>query len=237
MKRIYVVGHRGAAGVLPENTLEGFRYAVELGCEYVECDVHLTRDEYLIVMHDETVDRTTNGTGAIRSLSFEEIRRLDAGNGERVPTLDEVLTLTKGKVQLLCELKGEGVEDAAVEAVLAHRMAEEVVFTSFFPERIQRVKRRDSSLRTGAIFSDPSDEEILRAVEWGVEAVGVHYKNLRLRTVERALAAGIQIRAWNPDTLREQKAMIALGVSGISTNRPDILIAYLRQMNEDDESR
>lgn len=237
MNGIYVVGHRGAAGILPENTLKGFRYAIELGCEYVECDVHLTRDDHLIVMHDETVDRTTNGTGAIRSLSFEEIRRLDAGEGEKVPTLDEVLALTRGKVQLLCELKGEGVEDAAVDVVLAYRMADEVVFTSFFPERIQRVKRRDASLRTGAIFSNPSDEDILRAVDWGVEAVGVHYKNLRLRTVEQALSAGLQIRAWNPDTLREQKAMIALGVSGISTNRPDILIAHLRQTNEDDASR
>jgi len=217
---------------MPENTLKGFRYAIELGCDYVECDVHLTRDDRLVVMHDETVDRTTNGTGELRNLYFDEVRRLDAGEGERVPTLDEVLDLTAGRVQLLCELKGEGVEDAAVDAVLARGMADQVVFTSFFSDRIRRVKRRDGRLRTGAIFSNPTDDDIPRAVDWGVEAIGVYYKNLRMRTVEQALASGLQIRAWNPDTLHEQKAMIALGVSGISTNRPDILLAYLRQAAE-----
>ena len=231
---VYVVGHRGAAGVMPENTVKGFRYAVELGCDYVECDVHLTRDDRLVVMHDENVDRTTNGSGALRNLYFEDVRHLDAGDGERVPTLDEVLDVTQDNVQLLCELKGEGVEDAAVEAVLVRKMAGEVVFTSFFPDRIRKVKMRNGKLRIGAIFSNPTDEDIPRAVDWGVEAVGVHYKNLRMRTVEQALSSGIQIRAWNPDTLREQKAMIGLGVSGVSTNRPDILLDYLQQADGSD---
>jgi glycerophosphoryl diester phosphodiesterase len=229
---VYVVGHRGAAGVLPENTVKGFRYAVDLGCDYVECDVHLTRDDRLVVMHDESVDRTTNGTGALRDLYFANVRRLDAGDGENVPTLHEVLAVTKGRAQLLCELKGEGVEEAAVDAVLAHNMAGEVVFTSFFPDRIRKVKMRHGKLRIGAIFSNPTDDDIPRAVDWGVEAVGVHYKNLRMRTVELALSSGIQIRAWNPDTLREQKAMIGLGVSGVSTNRPDILLEYLRRADD-----
>ena len=116
---IYVVGHRGAAGVLPENTLRGFRYAIELGVNYVECDVHLTRDDRLVVIHDKKVDRTTNGVGYIRDLDFAAVRALDAGEGEPVPTLDEVLETVRSNVKLLCELKGEGVEDAAVDAVLA----------------------------------------------------------------------------------------------------------------------
>ena len=90
---VYVVGHRGAAGVLPENTLAGFRYAIELGVDYVECDVHLSRDGQLVVMHDATVDRTTDATGAICDLDFNRIRALDAGEGEQIPTLDEVLAL------------------------------------------------------------------------------------------------------------------------------------------------
>jgi len=226
---IYVVGHRGAAGVVPENTLKGFRYALELGVDYVECDVHLTRDERLIVMHDETVDRTTNGSGRIRELDFATIRSLDAGDGEQVPTLHEVLATTQGKVKLLCELKGEGVEDAAVDAVLARGMESEAIFISFHMERIAKVRRRGDHLHIGAIFGDPTDEDIARAADLGVKGVGVYYKNLRLRTVEQALSAGMDIRAWNPDPLREQKAMIALGVSGVSTNRPDILIQYLKE--------
>src|SRR5687767_602891 len=113
---IYVVGHRGAAGVLPENTRKGFRYAIDLGVDLIECDVHRTRDGRLVVMHVGTVDRTTNGHGAIREMNFAAIRALDAGHVEQVPILDEVLATVQGKVGLLCELKGEGVEDATVDA-------------------------------------------------------------------------------------------------------------------------
>lgn len=229
---VYVVGHRGAAGVLPENTLAGFRYAIELGVDYVECDVHLTRDGHLVVMHDATVDRTTNGSGRIGELDFAAIRALDAGQGEIVPTLDEVLATVQGKVRLLCELKGAGVEDAAVDAVMARGMGSEVIFTCFHLERLAKVKARGEHLRIGAIFSDPTDEDISRASDLGVMGIGVHYRNLNLRTVERVLGAGVDLRAWNPDTLREQLAMIALGVGGVCTNRPDILLEYLAEQGE-----
>ena len=229
---IYVVGHRGAAGVLPENTLKGFRYAIELGVNYVECDVHLTRDNRLVVIHDQNVDRTTNGTGYIRNLDFAAVRVLDAGEEELVPTLDEVLETVQGNVKLLCELKGEGVENAAVDAVVARSMACEVIFTCSHLDRLETVKKRSADLQTGANFRDPSDDDIARADDLDVSMVGVHYKNLRLKTVEQALKAGLDIRAWNPDTLREQQAMIALGVSGVSTNRPDILIEYLSGKHE-----
>jgi glycerophosphoryl diester phosphodiesterase len=225
---IYVVGHRGAAGVKPENTLMGFRYAIDLGVEFVECDVHLTRDEQLVVVHDPRVDRTTNATGAIRDLDFEFIRSLDVGEGQRIPTLSEVLETVQDKVKLLCELKGEGVEDLSVDTVVKMGMAQDVIFTSFNIDRIRRVLQKNEDLQTGAIFSNPTDDDIKMAGEMGVCGVGVHYKNLRLKTVEQALEAELDIRAWNPDTLREQQAMIALGVSGVGTNRPDILMEYLK---------
>ncbi|GIX06460.1 MAG: glycerophosphoryl diester phosphodiesterase [Candidatus Poribacteria bacterium] len=225
---VYVVGHRGAAGVLPENTLLGFRYAIELGCDYVECDVHRTRDGHLVVIHDPTVDRTTNGTGAVAELDFATIRALDAGRGERVPTLEEVLETIRGRVRLLCELKGEGVEELTVETVRRLGMGDQVVLTSFHLDRLERVRRIAPELRIGAIFSDPGDEDVRRAHELGAVGIGVHYRNLRLRTVQQAHELGMEVRAWNPDTLPEMQAMIALGVDGISTNRPDLLIPYLR---------
>ncbi|MDA0748239.1 MAG: glycerophosphodiester phosphodiesterase family protein [bacterium] len=226
---IYVVGHRGAAGVVPENTIKSFQYAIDLGVDYTECDVHLTRDNHLIVMHDETVDRTTNHTGRIRDLDFDTIRGLDAGDGLQVPTFDEVLKTVKGNVGLLCELKGAGVEDAAVDTVLKHDMAEEVLFTSFHMDRIERVRKRNADLRIGAILSNPTEDDIKHALGLGVQGIGIRYNNLCLRMVDQVLEAGLDLRAWNPDTLREQKAMIGLGVTGVSTNRPDILMGYLKK--------
>ena len=230
---VYVVGHRGAAGVLPENTLAGFRYAIELGVDYVECDVHLSRDGQLVVMHDATVDRTTDATGAICDLDFDRIRALDAGEGEQVPTLDEVLALVQGQVKLLCELKGEGVENATIDAVKARGMTGEVHFTCFNMDRLEAVRRLGDDLLIGAILPDPEEKDIARAFELGAAGIGIQYRNLCLRQVERVLDAGLDLRAWNPDSLPEQLAMIGLGVKGVSSNRPDILLDHLNKQKAD----
>lgn len=224
---VYVVGHRGAARVLPENTLRGFRYAIELGVERVECDVHLTRDDHLVVIHDETVDRTTNGNGEVRRMSLAELRKLDAGDGERIPTLEEVLDVVAGQVILLCELKGAGVEEAAVEQVRRKSLDSQVIFTSFNLDRLHRVRTMGNAYQIGPILPDPTPGQIGAALEMDAVGVGVHYANLSLRIVTEVHSAGLDLRAWNPDTLPEMQAMIALGVNGIGTNRPDLLVNYL----------
>jgi glycerophosphoryl diester phosphodiesterase len=229
---VYVVGHRGAAGVMPENTIKGFRYAIELGVDYMECDVHLSRDQQLMVMHDATVDRTTNGRGAIRDLTAARIRSLDAGQGEQVPTLDEVLETVRGEVHLLIELKGIGVEHATVEAVKAQGMQEYVTFTSFALERLALVREMGKEYRIGAILPNPTDFDLARAVEMQAVGIGIRYTNLCFRHVEAAHALRLEVRVWNPDTWDEQQAMITLGVDGISTNRPDILLSHLGRQGE-----
>lgn len=227
---IYVVGHRGAAGVEPENTIRGFRYALELGVDYTECDIHLTKDNHLVVIHDDSVDRTTNGTGTVRSLTFAEIRSLDAGKGERVPTITEVLEVVKDKAILLIELKGEGVEEQAVQTVKKTQMDEQVVFTSFHLDRISKVKNIDSSLKVGAIFGQPPEDFCQRALDAGASGIGIHYKNLNRELVKEAHRHELDVRAWNPDTISEMKKMIELGVDGVSSNRPDLLISLVHSL-------
>jgi len=224
---IYVVGHRGAAKVEPENTLRGFRYAIELGVEYVECDVHLTKDGHLVVIHDETVNRTTNGSGRVSEMTLQEIRELDAGKGERIPNIGEVLDLVKGKVKLLLELKGEGVEEKAVEEVKRRGMEDQVVFTSFHVERLKRVKEIDPDLKVGVIFGEPpSPEEMCRiALSVGACGVGINHKHLTEEHVREAHQHGLEVRAWNPDTREEMLAAIEKGVDGVSSNRPDVLLS------------
>jgi len=223
-----ISGHRGAAGILPENTLKGFRHAVSLGLEFTECDVQLSRDGHLVVMHDDTVDRTTNGSGRVADMALDDIRRLDAGDGEQVPTLAEVLEVVHGDTQLLCEMKGPGVEDAAMDAVAAAGMENRVVFTSFHLERIEAVKQRNDRLRTRATFTTLTEDKIARAVDLGACGVDVNYRNVCLRDVEQVLETGMDLVAWNPDDPAGYRAMLALGVPIISTNRPDLLLDYLQ---------
>jgi glycerophosphoryl diester phosphodiesterase len=224
-----VVGHRGAAGLEPENTLRGFRRALELGVDYVECDVHLTRDGRLAVLHDETVDRTTDGHGPVAEFTFAELRRLDAGSGERIPELAEVLETVRGRASVLIELKGAGTERAAVDVVRTLGMAEAVFFTSFHLDRIERVRALDPALGTGAIFSAPPPDACARAAAAGARSLGIQHRHLSPILVQEARDRRLVLRAWNPDTEPEMEAMIDLGVDGIGSNRPDLLLAVLRR--------
>lgn len=106
-----LMGHRGAKALEPENTLLSIKRALEIGVDAVEIDVHLTKDQEIVVIHDSTVDRTTNRTGPVGSYTLEDIRKLDAGKGEKIPTLVEVIGLTKGKAKLVIELKEKGTEE------------------------------------------------------------------------------------------------------------------------------
>lgn len=227
MAAMQICGHRGAAGLRPENTLAGFRYAIELGVDGVECDVHLSRDRRLVVMHDEAVDRTTNGSGLIREMDLADIKRLDAGQGERVPTLDEVLDTVQGKVALLCEIKGEGSAEAAADAVRARGMTDQVTFISFELPWLRRLKYAQPDVRVGALYRRPTEASLVEAFELEPVAIGLYYHRLSLVLVDMIQNAGIAVGAWSPNTLREQQAMLAMGVDAITTDRPDILLGYM----------
>ncbi len=220
---VMVVGHRGAAGLASENTMGSFRLALELGVDAVECDVRLTRDGHVVLCHDPTVDRTTGGTGAVAELDLQTIRRLDAG-GEGVPLLEELLALIKGRCLLLCELKAEEVAGPAAETVLSAGMAAEVIFISFRPECIAKVRSYGQALRTGVLFGAPRARALEEALDWGVEYVGAQYKYVSLASVAKARQAGIRLGAWTPNEPGEMKAMLALGVDVITTDRPDVLL-------------
>jgi len=135
-----IMGHRGAAALEPENTLRSIERAIHVGVDAVEIDVHLTRDKRLVVIHDDTVDRTTNGSGTVSSFSLEEIRRLDAGKGERIPTLQEVIDLVRGKVRLVVELKEKGTEGPVSVSIRENGLLDDVYVISFWHRLVRAAK-------------------------------------------------------------------------------------------------
>jgi glycerophosphoryl diester phosphodiesterase len=224
---MYVVGHRGAAAIQPENTVAGFEYAIQLGCDYVETDVHLSRDGHLVIIHDDTVDRTTNGTGWVGEMTLAELRSLDAGEGRQIPLLQEVLAVVRGKVTLLCELKGPHTPDPVARLVLANGMADQVIFTSFHFGRLARVKQLDPKLQIGATFGDPPADALEQSLALGAETVGIHHAKMTEAFVVRARQLGLNLRAWNPDSEEDIQRMIDLSPTGISSNRPDRVLQLL----------
>ena len=227
---VVATGHRGAAALEPENTLRGIRRAIEIGVDQVEVDVHLTKDGKLVVMHDETVDRTTDGHGRVRDLTFEEIRSLDAGKGEVVPTLQEVISLVRGRVTLQVELKGIGVEEKAVEAVEEADITGEVVFTSFRHPALKAVKRLNPSLETGVLFYCLPIDPCRLAFDAEAEAIHPNIHFVDTEMVRRAHVLGLEVRAWNADDEEEMRRLIGAGVDGLGSNRPDLLVKVIQEL-------
>ncbi len=225
---VNVTGHRGAAGLEPENTLRSFKRALELGVDQVELDVHLTKDHELVVIHDNTVDRTTNGRGYVGDLTLEEIRRLDAGAGERVPTLQEVINVVKGRAVLQIELKGLGVEDAVVDCIEANEVVDEVIVTSFRHSMVKKVKALNPQVCTGVLFVCLPIDAARLAVDAGADALHANVNYIDAHLVEAAQLCGLKVRAWNTDDPKQMRWLIGLGVDAIGSNRPDLLLDVVK---------
>jgi glycerophosphoryl diester phosphodiesterase len=243
-KAIWTIAHRGASGHAPENTMAAFRRAVELGATFIETDLQITRDARVVAMHDLTLDRTTNGKGQLHMLTLEQIRALDAGawfggggagafNGERVPTLEEILDFAKGHdVIFYLEIKSGsawGVENAVVAALRDQNASARVVILSFDPAALDAVHRLDATMMTGFLCEHPSGDLVERTVRAGARQLVARGDLITPGVVEKAHRAGLQVAAWTINEPEQMRHLIATGVDGIITDYPDRLLCVLRE--------
>ena len=235
------VAHRGASGNYPENTLIAFQKALEIGVDEIELDLYLTKDDHLIVMHDSTVDRTTDGTGAIAELTLDEIKSFDAGiafgeqfQGERVPTWEESLDLVQGQVRLNVHLKEGGDPDGHYEHKVAKalddfQMVEDSIMTcsdesvGIFAEIDPRIECR--IFRAGRT----PEEYIRKSVEMGLRTMQPGRDITTRDFVQKAHEAGRIVHVFYADTPEDMRAYIDIGVDGILTNYPERLKAVLTE--------
>ena len=235
-------GHRGARGHAPENTLQAFDLAFDLGAEGIECDVQLSADGQLIIIHDGTVNRTTSGRGAVRDLSFAALRTLDAGRGQRIPTLDETLALIHARGGLLnLELKAESDAEAlVVAAAVAERLADtpegdplrqRLIASSFSLPAVAEIKRRLPWLRVGALYGGRAwtrQTMIERALELGAEAIHPHPRILTGETVRAAHDAGLRVNVWTANRWATIRQLIAWDVDGVFSDFPERVVIARR---------
>jgi len=226
---MYVMGHRGAAGLEPENTLRSIRRALELGVSAVEVDVHLSRDGRLVVIHDDTVDRTTNGRGRVRDLTFAELRRLDAGRGEKIPALEEVAELVTPRAHLVVEVKVPEAGPALLTFVRDHRLFEQVHAISFWHPVVKAMKEEEPRLRTGVLLVGcPADPPAVARAALA-DALVLHYAYVTPELVRQAHGAGLLVFVWNIDDPETLRPYLAMDLDGIGTNRPDVVVAALQR--------
>lgn len=216
-----LIGHRGCAGVEPENTLLGVRRAIEMGCQMVEVDIHLVEGE-LVVMHDATVNRTTNGRGRLASMSLGELRDLDAGKGEQVPLLGEVLTLCRDRTKLNIEIKGEGCADRLIE-VLNRHTNREVIVSSFDWKQLLELRKEDSELEIGVLLDRKTkvEEAFQFAKEIGAVSLNPSVAIVSSAFVERAHALGLLMCVFTVRTLSDLKCAVESRVDAAFVDDPE----------------
>ncbi|HEY4910187.1 MAG TPA: glycerophosphodiester phosphodiesterase family protein [Methylomirabilota bacterium] len=244
-----LAAHRGGALLWPENSLLAFRNAVVLGADFIEFDVHLSRDGEVMVIHDATLDRTTSGSGPVRDRTAAELKALrlkdrsGAATQEAVPTLDEVATVAaQGKRRMLLEIKVDaskarypGIEEKVLAILDRHAMSASTVVMSFEAPTWRRVRELRPDIATCALYSArmlsrstlAAELDALRSA--GVGFIGVEHSAVDAVAVAQAQRAGIELGAWTVNDPAEMKRLIGAGVSILITDQPDVAKTLLKR--------
>lgn len=227
----WIIAHRGASEEEPENTLRAFARAIELGADLVEMDLHLSRDGHLVVIHDARVDCRTNGTGEVVGLTLAELRRLDAGKGERIPTLEEVIELARGRCGLYLELKGAGTAGPTLDTIRRHGLGDQVIVGSFDPALVREAGERNPDVATSLLVGDAVDDPVAAARDARAAYVHLCWERrapdpsalLTGALLGRIRAAGLGIVLWHEERPHVIARLRGVPVDGVCGNRPELL--------------
>lgn len=213
------IAHRGASAYEPENTIRAFKRAIEMGCDGIEMDLRRSKDGKIVVIHDETVDRTTNGKGKVSEMTVDELKKLDS-HGEKIPLLSEVLSEVNAKLYLL-ELKEAGYEDKIVNEVKDHNLLDSVVFISFNYDSLSKVKGLGGKI--GLIYSSLNPDLLQRARNLKAYAMLPKYTLLNRIHSNELKKNKFFVIPWVVNDVSVLEKMISYRVDAIATDKPDIM--------------
>lgn len=231
-----IIAHRGASGLAPENTIAGMKLAIEYGCDGIETDLQLTKDGEVVVFHDWSVERTTDGKGQIRDLTFEEISKLDNGSwfseefkGERVPRLEDLLEVVPENLILNLELKSQafdsrGLEEKVMEILKENNRKENIIISSFNHESLKRVREVDKTIKLGILYEGYllGLDEYIRNLNLDISSVhpGVSYTDQAL--INEIHSKDLLGYIWTVNDKESVERLKGYGVDGIITNYPNL---------------
>ena len=231
-----IIAHRGASGYAPENTLAAMKLAIRQKCDGIELDVQMTKDGKIVVFHDWSLQRTSNGCGEIKDITYEEIRELDAGSwfsedfkGEKIPTLEEVLNLIPHELLLNIEIKAKASDNRGIEAKVAdiiekHNRYKNTIVSSFNHKCIKRIKKHNCKIEIGILYEGYIIKSLSYIKESGLCLYSCHpnYNYVNEKLVKMLKEKKLKIFAWTVNDLKEGNELKKIGVDGIITNYPDI---------------
>lgn len=217
------IAHRGASNYAPENSIEAFTKAIEMKVDVVEFDIHSTKDGELIVMHDFEVDRTTDGSGMIKDLNFEELRKFRGLNGEIIHTLQEILDILKDKCICKIDVKVKGMEEELINIIKKNNILNSVIITCRIISVLRKLKQicPDVKIELGGFGHKNIDKMIKKAKSVNADIISPYYTIATKELIEVAHENEFEVHVWTVDDEITIEKMKNLGVDGITSNYPD----------------
>jgi glycerophosphoryl diester phosphodiesterase len=241
MRSPWIIAHRGASGYTPENTMAAFERAVQLGAGFIETDLHLTRDARFVAIHDDTLERTSNGRGPVRDHTLAELRALDVGlwydrqfAGQQIPTLEEILAFARQHdVVFYLEIKqgsAWGMDHALVGALQSAENAARTVVISFDAKTLAPLPKLDPGIMMGLLVDKAQPDLVKTATELGARQLCPRANLITRDLVDSAHSADLQVVTWTVNGPAQMRSLIQIGVDGIMTDRPDRLRAVIEDL-------
>lgn len=235
MSRPLIIAHRGASAYAPENTMSAIKKAIQMGSDGIELDVQLSKDGHVVLIHDTTVNRTSNGSGKVKSMTLKELKALDFGSwfsdefkNEPICTLEEAFNYLKDWNGLInVEIKKEwlefnSIENKVVEMIDKFEMRDRAIVSSFSTLSVLKIKKLNKNIKTGILYSTPTNKFIIFAKLFKVDAIHPWYLNVTKDMKKAAVKDNLKINTYTVDKPSEMKRLAKIGVDGIITNVPDI---------------
>lgn len=237
LKRPLVIAHRGASAYKFENSISAFRKAIEMKADMIEIDLHKTKDNVLVVSHDNNLKRITGKNVNVSDLALKQLKKLKLRNREKIPTFQKVINLTKGKCGLYCELKVMGAEDLFVNAIKDNNLEKSVIATSFIHPIVRKIKRKCRKIRTSILF-DYLPINPLHML-YSAKANYFHPSSGDFENIEEILGKAMKylrflrkgIISWSENSPQRMRKLIRANINGICTDRPDFLVREISKFN------
>ncbi len=222
-----MIGHRGAYRYPPENSLKSFRKAINLGADYIEFDIHQSKDGEIVIMHDENTFRTTGFKGLIKNMTLKELKELDCGEAEKIPTLHELIKIAQGKIGLFCEIKAKGLEEKLVEILTEDNLLESTIIDSFYIDELLKIQELEPTLKLGLVV--PIDESFVP--EWDQRRDLIHtvinnnfsyiitrFKNVDQKFINYSHDNNLKVIVYPVNSKIIMRRFISMGVDGMIVN-------------------
>ena len=238
--QVLIFAHRGASKLAPENTLKSFQKAIDLKADYIEFDLHQTKDGEIVIMHDSNTFRTTGHKGKIKQMTLEELKELNCEEGEKIPTLRELVKIAKGKIDFLCEIKVNGIAKKVVEILREADLIESTIISSFKHDELLGVQKIDPNLKIAAlepmgirwVTSWVSKKKIIQnAIQKNFSFIHIYKMLATKKFIKIAHKHNIKVNAWTVDSPKTMRRLINKGIDGIITNDVETAKEVLKREN------